>query len=224
MKSFWGIIKINFQLSIQNNLLLSILYLWMVSIMRGIENLNEVRAAECLEQSVILIGILLIVPLYTAEQEAVIREVVFTRKIPQWMILFLRILMVLLILVILTGIFAGAMKMKNGTFPYFTYLIGTVISEMALGSIGFFVTVISDSAIAGYLVSMGYFMLNYLGNLSNTSVFCLFSMETGNYTTKIWLFGISIFIFAFAIVILTYWRQISKLDCFGYGFYGRRNS
>ncbi len=200
MIRLWGILKANFHLCIQNNLLLAALYLLIVPVLRGIENLNEVYSAECLEQSVILIGILLIVPLHAAEQAAAIREVVFARKIPQWMILLMRIIMAMLILVFLTGIFAEIMIMKNCTFPYMSYVMGTVISEMALGSIGFFAAVLSDSVIAGYLVSIGYFLFNYLGNISSTNVFCLFSMGTGNFTTKVWLLGISILLITITLV------------------------
>ena len=118
MKGFWGILKTNFHLSIQNNLLLAILYLLIVPVLRGIENLDEVHSAECLEQSVILIGILLIVPLYAAEQKRTIREVVLTRRMPQWMILFIIFVMAMILLVLLTSVFAKIMTMNNCTFPY----------------------------------------------------------------------------------------------------------
>lgn len=200
MVRFWGILKTNFCLSIQNNLLLATLYLLIVPVLRGIENLNEIYSAECLEQSVILIGILIIVPLYAAEQKAAIREVVFTRKIPQWIILFMRIIMAVILLVFLTGVFAGIMMMKNCTFPYMSYVLGTVASEIALGSIGFFTAVLSNSIIAGYLVSIGYFLFNYLGNIAGTNVFGLFSMGTGDFITKVWLFGISILLITITLI------------------------
>lgn len=200
MVRFWGILKTNFCLSIQNNLLLATLYLLIVPVLRGIENLNEIHSAECLEQSVILIGILIIVPLYAAEQKAAIREVVFTRKIPQWIIIFMRIIMAVILLVFLTGVFAGIMMMKNCTFPYMSYVLGTVASEIALGSIGFFTAVLSNSIIAGYLVSIGYFLFNYLGNIAGTNVFCLFSMGTGDFITKVWLFGISILLITITLI------------------------
>lgn len=199
MKSFWGILKINFRLSIQNNLLIAALYLLLVPVLRGIENLDEIHSAECLEQSVLLVGMLLIVPLFTVEQGAAIREVVFTRKIPQWMILLIRMIMAIIMLVFLTSIFAKIMIVKNCTFPYVSYVMGTVISEVALGSIGFFAAVLSNSAIAGYLASIGYFLFNYLGNISGTNIFCLFSMGTGNFITKIWLLGISILLIAITL-------------------------
>ena len=162
--------------------------------------MNEIYSAECLEQSVILIGILLIVPLHAAEQESAVRDVVFTRKIPQWMILLIRMITAIVMLVFLTGIFAEIMIVKNCTFPYMSYVVGTVISELALGSAGFFAAVLSDSVIAGYLVSIGYFLSSYLGNRSDTSVFCLFSMRTGDFITKVWLFGISVLLITITLI------------------------
>lgn len=186
------ILKINFHLAIRNNLVVAICYLLLLPVIRGTNNLDAVHSAECLEQSVILIGIVLIVPLFATERSFAIREVVFTKKINGWLILLSRIVMALIMLVILTCIFAGIMKWRNCIFPYASYVTGTIISSMALGSIGFLSAVLSNSTIIGYLVSMGYFLFNYLGDLSSTSIFYLFSMETGNFTTKIWLLGIGI--------------------------------
>lgn len=200
MVRLWGILKANFRLSIRNNLLLAILYLLIIPVLRSIENLNEIYSAECLEQSVMLIGILLIVPLHAAEHEAAIRDVVFTRKIPQWMVLLIRMITAIVMLVFLTGIFAEIMIVKNCTFPYMSYVVGTVISEMALGSVGFFAAVLSNSVIVGYLVSIGYFLFNYLGNISDTNIFCLFSMRTGDFITKVWLFGISVLLITITLI------------------------
>lgn len=200
MVRLWGILKANFRLSIRNNLSLAILYLLIIPVLRSIENLNEIYSADCLEQSVILIGILLIVPLHAAEQEAVIWDVVFTRKIPQWMVLLIRMIPAIVMLVFLTGIFAEIMIVKNCTFPYMSYVVGTVISELALGSVGFFAAVLSNSVIVGYLVSIGYFLFNYLGNISDTNIFCLFSMRTGDFITKVWLFGISVLLITITLI------------------------
>lgn len=200
MVRLWGILKANFRLSIRNNLSLAILYLLTIPVLRSIENLNEIYSAECLEQSVILIGILLIVPLHAAEHEAAIRDVVFTRKIPQWTVLLIRMITAIVMLVFLTGIFAEIMIVKKCTFPYMSYVVGTVISELALGSVGFFAAVLSNSVIAGYLMSIGYFLFNYLGNISDTNIFCLFSMRTGDFITKVWLLGISVLLITITLI------------------------
>ena len=72
------------------------------------------------------------------------------------------------------------------------YAAGTAISAMALGSLGFAIAIVTDSVLAGYLASAGYFLLNILGNIPEKSIFYLFSMEKGNYTTKIYLLGLSL--------------------------------
>lgn len=200
MANVLDIFKTNFGLSQRNNLLLAICYLLLIPIIRGTANLDAVRSAECLEQSVTLIGIFLIVPLNAPEQSKAIQEIIGTKKWPQWLILFVRLIMVLVTLIILTSIFAGIMKGNNCTFPVIPYVTGTIISELALGSVGFFISVLSNSVIAGYLTSMGYFLFNFLGDISSKSIFYLFSMGMGNYMEKLWLFLLSILLITIALI------------------------
>lgn len=200
MANVLDIFKTNLGLSLRNNLLLAICYLLLIPIIRGTANLDAVRSAECLEQSVTLIGIFLIVPLNAPEQSKAIQEIIGTKKWPQWLILFVRLIMVLVTLIILTSIFAGIMKGNNCTFPVIPYVTGTIISELALGSVGFFISVLSNSVIAGYLTSMGYFLFNFLGDISSKSIFYLFSMGMGNYMEKLWLFLLSILLITIALI------------------------
>lgn len=193
------ICKRNFLLCIKGNLFIAVVYLLLVPLLRGIENLDAVRSAECLEQTVIIIGIILIVPIYAPEQSKAIRDLVCTKKVPHWNILLLRLLMAIFSLIVMVSIFSAIMVWKNCTFPFVPYVAGTVISALALGSIGFTVSVLSHSVIAGYLISIGYFLFNFLGNISSESIFYLFSMQTGSSEAKIWLFGLSILIFAISL-------------------------
>ena len=200
MANVLDIFKTNFGLSLRNNLLLAICYLLLIPIIRGTANLDAVRSAECLEQSVTLIGIFLIVPLNAPEQSKAIQEIIGTKKLPQWLILFVRLIMALVTLIILTSIFAGIMKGNNCTFPVIPYVTGTIISELALGSVGFFISVLSNSVIAGYLTAMGYFLFNFLGDISSKSIFYLFSMGMGNYMEKLWLFLLCILLITIALI------------------------
>ncbi len=79
-----------------------------------------------------------------------------------------------------------------------------MISAMALGGFGFAAAIFSNSVIVGYLASIGYFLLNSLGNVSEDSIFYLFSMGKGNYSTKIWLFGLSLLVI---VVVFIYERR-----------------
>lgn len=195
-----SIFRVNFILSVRTDLLLAAAYLLTIPLLRGIANLDMVHSAECLEQSVILIGIFLIVPLNLPEQSKAIQEVVCTRKMPHWKILLLRLAMSTLLLILLVCLFAGIMIWKNCNFPFMAYAAGTIVSAMALGSLGFAIAIVTNSVIAGYLASAGYFLLNILENIPEESIFYLFSMEKGNYTTKIYLLGWSLLMIAVALI------------------------
>lgn len=205
-----SIFKINFLLAVRTNLLLAAVYLVTIPLLRGIANLDMVHSAECLEQSVILIGIFLIIPLNVPEQSKAIQEVVYTRNISHWKILLLRFAMSTLLLIIMICLFSSIMIWKNCTFPF---AAGAVISAMALGSLGFFVSILSNSAIVGYLTSVGYFLLNSLGNVSDRSMFYLFSMGKGNYTTKMYLLGWSLLMITVAFIYARKRNHFSWTSC-----------
>ncbi len=173
-------------------------------LVRGIENLDAIRSAECMEHSLIIIGIFLVVPLTAPEQPKEIQEIVYTKRIPQWAILSVRLLMSVFAIAILTSTFAGIMVWSNCTFPYMRYVIGTIASTIALGSVGLFASIFSNSTIIGYLVSIGYFLVNLLGSLLDETFLYLFSMENGEYMTKWYLVVFSFFIIAIALLVTAY--------------------
>lgn len=167
-------------------------YLLFLPLLRGTENLNAARSAQCLEESVIVLGIFLMAGLNGPEQSKPVREAAGSRKIPYWKILLLRLIMAAVLLAVMVSVFCAVMTGRNCTFPFISYAAGTFISAMTLGCLGFLASVISDSVIIGYLASTAYFLLNLLGSLSNENIFCLFFIETGDFITKIWFLGWSI--------------------------------
>lgn len=196
-----SLLRVNFRLAVKTSLLLATAYLLMVPLVRGISNLDAVHSAECLEQAVILIGIFLIVPLSGAEQSSeALEEVVRARKVPYWIILGLRLILSVLCIVLMVMAFAGIMKWQNCTFPLAVYVTGTVITAMALGCLGFAVSVLTRSVVTGYLASFGYYFLNSMGSLSSSNPFYLFSMENGNYVSKAWLLTGSLLLIAIALI------------------------
>ena len=151
--------KINFHLAIRNNVILAAAYLLTIPLLRGTANLDMVRSAECLKQFVAPVGIFLIVPLSAPEQSKAIWEIVSAKKISYWKILLLRFTMSLLTLILMISLFAGIMIWNNCTFPFALYVAETAASAVALGSMGFAAAAWSRSAVVGYLVSAGYFLL-----------------------------------------------------------------
>lgn len=158
----WRICKINFHLAVRNNFFLAAAYLLTIPLLRGIANLDRIRSAECLKQSVALIGVFLIVPLSAPEQSKAIREIVSARKVSYRRILLLRLLLSLLSLLLLISLFAGIMIWNNCTFPFALYVAETVAGAAVSGGVGLAAAVLGRSVIVGCLVSAGYFLLNLM--------------------------------------------------------------
>lgn len=209
-ESAWNIFRVNFHLAIQNHMIPALCYLALIPLVRGIANLDAVRSAECLEQSVVLIGIFLIVPLSAPERPEAIRELVAAKKIQMWTILLIRIVMAIFLLTIMTGIFAGLMISNHCTFPYIKYAAGTVVREVVLGSAGLLVSVLCNSVEAGYLTSIGYFLFNFLGDLSSKSGFYLFSMGAENDMTEVWLAGLGLLLLVITLLLCGCGRRMKN--------------
>ena len=148
------------------------------------------------------------VPLNVQEQSKAIQEVIYIRSISHWKILLLRFVMSILLLIMMICLFSGIMIWKNCTFPFTAYVMGTVISAMALGSLGLAVSIWSNSGVAGYLASAGYFLWNSMGSVSDGSIFYLFSMEKGNYTTKLHLLEWSLLMIKVSLI------DVKKINIF----------
>ena len=190
MKNVFPLLKANWDLSIRLNLLLAIAYLLFVPIIRGIANLDAVHSAECLEQAVAFIGVFLFVPLTGPEQSKDVQEVVFSKKKSYVTVLLMRLVIAICSLIVLILIFASAMTLLSCSFPFYKYVFGTLASALVLGSCGFLTAALSNSMIAGYLTSAGYFMLNMLGGIETSSKLSLFSMSDGIFDVKYWLTAI----------------------------------
>ncbi len=191
-----SLLRANFRLCTKINLILAVGYLFLIPVIRGISNLDEVHTAECLEQAVAFIGIFLLVPIVKPEQSNEIQEVVFSKKIFYSKILALRLTISFVVLLFLAIGFSWIMLVLNCKFPFWTYVVGTFISALALGSFGFFVSSLCNNVIAGYFTSAGYFILNLLGSITSTSKLSLFSMSNGIFDTKYWLLAISVLFIA----------------------------
>ena len=84
----------------------------------------------------------------------------------------------------------GSLTIESESRVGFCHFIGGYSSALFLGALGFFSAGISKNSIAGYMVSIIYYISNFflkedLGNLY------LFSMSAGSFREKNWLLGCS---------------------------------
>lgn len=189
-KNFSRFLKRNFQLGLRNSTFLGIVYLCTIPLIRGVENLDSIQTAQCLEQSVALAGVILLVPLTYPEQGKGIKEIIYTRACSYLMTLLLRIVMAFILILLCVTIFCMMMKNNHCLFPFGIYIWRTVLISATLGSVGLLMAAVTDNVLVGYLASLGYYFLNQYGLLSEEDGGYLFYLSGGRKDAGCWLLGI----------------------------------
>ena len=69
--------KADFRITFKNSVFLAAAYLLVIPAIRGISNLDAARTAHCLEQSVALIGALILIPITKGEMGNGVKEMKF---------------------------------------------------------------------------------------------------------------------------------------------------
>lgn len=174
-------LKIDFWLVFKNSLLLTVLYILIIPVIRGISNLNNIQSAQCLSQSVALTGVLLLVPITRYELDMSIKEIICTKTWSYLKTVSIRLCSGFIILSgIITG-FALIMKNNNCLFPFWTYVFSTILYAGFMGTMGIIISQIGRNVIIGYLTALGYWSLCQLEILSENNVFFLFPIVSGNF-------------------------------------------
>lgn len=178
VRNIWDFLKKDFGLTFRFSMILALGYLCAIPLIRGITNLNLIQSARCLEESVSLTGIILIVPLSRWEQGAGIREVVFSKSWTYLRTVSLRLMEAFLFSAMLAGGFAAIMRRQNCTFPYWSYLWKCELAVLLLGLMGLSVSMFTENFVAGYLFAFGYYALCKLEILKTGDVLYLFPLSS----------------------------------------------
>lgn len=99
------------------------------------------------------------------------------------------------------------MLLNDCHFTVGAFIFGTFATAYFLGSLGFAAYSLFDNMVVGYMLPLGYYMLNLFSGpeLGN---FYLFSLANGSLSEKCWLFGGGVTLFAFGIVYGSLVRRI----------------
>lgn len=171
----------------KNDIYLTLLYSCLIPAICGIGNLDQMHAAQCLEKFAAIIGIFLFTPICKPEQELEVREMVVGKKVSYTKILILRLITAMIITALILISLCGIMVLLHSDFPFVLYIYGAYATMLALGGVGFVVSSLSRQCILGYMISFGYFLLNWLGIIDAECVLYLFSMMNSSFLQKHWL-------------------------------------
>lgn len=172
-------LKKDFMLVFKSNVVLAVVYLFLIPVIRGIENLNTIQSAQCLEQSVALVGFIIIVPVTRWEHDAGIKELIFSKPWTFTQTVVIRLGTAFSLTIVMIVGFAVIMNTKNCSFPFVNFVLGTVLVSLFMGLLGLWFSQISGSTVVGYLAALGYYSLCQLEVIAVRDRLYLFPLSSG---------------------------------------------
>lgn len=189
------------KINLRHNSLLSIavaaVLCLLVPLLIGTANLDQKSAAMPLEMFVSLIGIVLLTPVFQPEQNEEINDLVSSKYCSTEGVYLIRMVYSVAAAVLLIAIFAVYMKMRSCDVTL-VMALGTAADAIFLGSIGMLTSALTGNTVIGYMPPLLYYALN-IGMGPKLGSFYLFSMVTGSYTAKLWLFLAGLLMMAAAL-------------------------
>ena len=182
LKIMWVNIRYHFGLPLLTAVGIFLMTVWMFNL----SALTAKEAAKPMELFLCFTGVMLLTPVFYPEQNHDLRDVICSRKISYLTVCALRVLHSVLVLAVLVIAFVGIME-QNESDVTGAHILGGIATAVFLGSVGFLVAGISDNTTLGYMAAMLYYLSNY-GLKDKLGKFYLFSMCTGNFKEKWWLF------------------------------------
>ncbi len=164
------------------------------------KGLESAQAAAVMEKYAAFAGIILFTPLFMPEQDKEIWELERSKGTPMWKVYLPRILLALVACLLVIAIFLGLMVKGGGEFETFPLLRGSCCEILFLGSIGFFVSAVTNQVVIGYMLAVVYYAVN-IGGAKYLENFSLFQMTRGEYGTWMyWLLG-AVVLFLSGVVV-----------------------
>ena len=134
-----GFLKRDFLLAFKSSVILALLYLFCIPIIRGVKNLDSIQSAQCLEQSVSLIGIILFVPVTRWEHSLGIKELILSKPWTYAKTVFIRLLSAFFLVSSMVSGFAFMMWLNHCEFPFWRFVSVVILLSCFLGISGLFV-------------------------------------------------------------------------------------
>ena len=171
------------------HLLLILLFVAVSGGFVSFKGLESPQAAKVMEMYVAFSGILLFTPLFMPEQDKEIWDLERSKGMSMWKVYLPRILLALLVCLLVISLFVGFMERGGGNFDSNILFRGACCEILFLGSIGFFVSAVTNQVVIGYMAAVVYFAMN-IGGGKYLGKFALFKMMRGEYGTWMyWLLG-----------------------------------
>lgn len=187
MEKYAAIAKENLKYNMPIPLVVCSTILILSPLVLGIKNLTQPEAVKVLEFYFVLLGIILFPPVFLAEQNKNIRDLIASRSTAMAVIYVIRIVQALVCVMVLLAGYMAVMQAGNCEFEFLKCYFGTLAGVVFLGGMGILIYGLTDQVIAGYMIPILYYMLCIGAGKEKLGVFYLFSMSIGKGQWKWWL-------------------------------------
>lgn len=195
------------KLTLFPNALLAVAIALITPLLFGINNLDSTASSVVLERFVALSGIVLCTPLFLPEQDHNIREVIESKVTSLSGTYLIRLTLAVVVLLCILSGFIGVMLLNHCQFAAGPFIFGTFATAFFLGSIGFAAYSLSGSVAIGYMLPLGYYMLNIFSGVRLGKLY-LFSLASGSLREKYWLLGGGVILIGIGILYRSMVRKI----------------
>lgn len=160
-------------------MLLAVAYIFLIPVIRGISNLDNIHSADVFGQSLALIGIFVLIPITKQELEVAVKEIVYTKVWSYRKSVSIRLICGFLLIEIMVAVFASIMRLQNCDFPFLEYVSITILYAFFLGLLGLLFSQVGSNVITGYLASLGYWSFCQFKILTEENISYLFPIING---------------------------------------------
>lgn len=176
------------------HLLLTFVFSLASSQLMSFRNLQEFQSARVLEMYACFEGVFLMTPLFMPEQDRELWMLERSKKTSMWKVYLTRLLPAVICAVGIVSVFLVILNSNSSQVQMTKMWMGAVSEILFLGSIGFFVSAVTNQVVLGYMLAVIYYAVNiggskYLGKLA------LFQMGKGQYGFYIWMFPMAILLY-----------------------------
>lgn len=186
MESYLQIGKVNLKHNLFPHLIITFAFSLLAPLLMGFEGLDEARVAQVLEFYVVLVGIILLIPIFLPDQDKDIKELIMSKYTSMVKIHLIRLAEALIFLAVTIAVFIIILYNNNPVFPPMTFFLGAMADAVFLGGLGILAYSIFDNIALAYMLPVIYYVMNYSGN-KYLQKFYLFSMVQGSFEEKIYM-------------------------------------
>jgi len=194
------IAKVQIKLTLRMNLLLSLMILAFTVAICGVNNLDSAASSFALERFAVLIGIVLLTPIFLPEQDKSIAETAESKYTSIISLYFIRFILAAASILILISGFVAVMILSSCEFDAIKFIFGTFATAFFLGALGFAAYAITDNIVAGYLLPLGYYVFNMFSSSKQLKNFYLFTLNRDVLTEKYYLLAAGVLLIAVGII------------------------